>query len=341
MGSVGEEWPQHTAAPVPAFPLVLSCLVLLYSVWFYSASFCPVWFCSVWFCPVWFCPVPFGSILFYPVWFSSVWFYPVLFCLVLSCLVLACLALSCLILSCLVLSYFTLHPRAVTCPEPLAWALPLDTRPVFSQVHCNHHLAQWIFSKHTFVSGFAARFQMSPPFCDGHCDNETGKGQSRNSKDNEWNTEHRAHKRRKAVTVVMEGIHWQAKKRCFISSGADWSWLPVAFKLTSHWKQMHCLCLFTRVSVHREWVKSHFYSNLGGRIEQGQICHKDTEAKILVTKFQKMNKFRRSIKNCKPFKLKPKKHLMSCKEKQNLVSEQRFSWGEIRSTLLIELLRDM
>lgn len=32
---------------------------------------------------------------------------------------------------------------------------------------------------------FAAQFQMSSPSCDRHCDNETGKGQSRNSKDNE------------------------------------------------------------------------------------------------------------------------------------------------------------
>lgn len=92
--------------------------------------------------------------------------------------------------------------------------------------------------------------------------------------------------------------------------------------------------IHTRVSVHAEENSAkciprkgaeYFYNNLGDRMQQGQIGHKDTEAKIFVTKFQKWNKFRRSIKNCKLFKLKPKKHLMSCKETQNILSEQRFS----------------
>lgn len=63
--------------------------------------------------------------------------------------------------------------------EPSASAVPRDTTPSTSQVCCNRH--QWIFFKCTFVSGFAAQFQMSPP----SCDNETGKGQSRNSKGDE------------------------------------------------------------------------------------------------------------------------------------------------------------
>lgn len=103
-----------------------------------AASVLPfLWFYPVWFYPVWFYYILFGSILF----------ASIIFCLVLPCLVLSCLILFCLVLSCLVPFCFTLHTGAITCPEPLASAMPLDTRPIFSQVHCNHHLAKWIFSK--------------------------------------------------------------------------------------------------------------------------------------------------------------------------------------------------
>lgn len=58
-------------------------------------------------------------------------------------------------------------------------------------------------------------------------------------------------------------------------------------------------CLFTQESVcmerrilqnsYPERAKSNFYNNLGDRIQQGKICHKDTEAKMFVTKFQNKN----------------------------------------------------
>lgn len=54
-----------------------------------------------------------------------------------------------LVLFFLVLFCFKPHTRGVTYPE--ASAMPLDTRPGFSQVHCNRHLTQRILSKYTFV----------------------------------------------------------------------------------------------------------------------------------------------------------------------------------------------
>lgn len=35
------------------------------------------------------------------------------------------------------------------------------------------------------------------------------------------------------------------------------------------------------------------------------------------------------------------KHLLSCKEKQNLLSEQKFNWGETGDALLMQLVKDM